>query len=460
MVHQQVSINRYTEQDIKFLIAVIEVALARKFEDAEFALIDALLHDFSIRYEEISQTRGYSKNYLRGQVGPRLWQDLSSVFQNIFRQPINKSSFERFVKHLAEQFNLSDDIDANQIRSQLNLELSNEIAVQHTDTLAQLYGRNIELSELSDLLSNYQCVSLVGAIGVGKTSLASHWVQSFGQNQFDVVIWRSLIHAPTPELLVDDLIRAFRQTSPKSFTLFSEKLNFLMTLLQQQRCLIVLDSAESIIQTTAISALNTYGDLRDYNQLIRYMTEQKHQSSLLLLSRQRFNQIVRLHHSKRSAQEMMLSGLALEAAQKILATHQLKDQSSWNALIEMYQGNPGLLMQISRYIETCFGGRVRHFLRCGTIVVPDEASKLYLEQIHQLSESDRIVLLDLATQNAPVQLSELYGVVKSRSTLIKSLTRLVELCLVERRVIESDSEPELVFDLAPVVKKIILAHPP
>ncbi|MCY6493846.1 NB-ARC domain-containing protein [Leptolyngbya sp. GGD] len=460
MMRQQVSIERYTDQEIQFLINALEVLLDRNFEDAEFALTDALLHDFSLGYEEIAQARGYSKNYLRGQVGPRLWQDLSNAFQNVFSQPINKSSFERFINYFAEQFNLSGDIDANQIRVQLKLESSDTIAVQRADTLAQIYGRNTELAELSDLLSNYQCVSLVGAIGVGKTSLASHWVQSFGQNQFDVVIWRSLIHAPTPELLVDDLISAFRQTPPKSFTLFAEKLNFLMTLLQRQRCLIVLDSAESIIQTTAISALNTYGDLRDYNQLIRYIVEQRHQSSLLLLSRQRFNQIVRLNHSKRSAQEMMLSGLALEAAQKILATHQLKDQSSWNALIEMYQGNPGLLMQISRYIQTCFGGRVRHFLRCGTIVVPDEASKLYLEQIHQLSESDRIVLLDLATQNAPVQLSELYGVVKSRSTLIKSLTRLVELCLVERREIESDSETEFVFNLAPVVRKIILAHSP
>lgn len=459
-MHQQVSVNRYTEQEIKFLITVLEVALERKFEDAEFALIGALLHDFSLGYEEIAQTRGYSKNYLRGQVGPRLWQDLSNVFQNSFRQPINKSSLERFVKHLAEQFNLSGDIDANQIRLQLKIEPSDAIAVQHPETLIQLYGRDAELAELSNLLSHYQCVSLVGAIGVGKTSLTSHWVQSFGQNQFDVVIWRSLIHAPTPELLVDDLISVFRQTSSKSFTSFAEKLNFLMTLLQQQRCLIVLDSAESIIQTTAISALNTYGDLRDYNQLIRYIAEQQHQSSLLLLSRQRFNQIVRLHHSKRSAQEIMLSGLALEAAQRILATHQLKDPSSWDAVIKMYQGNPGLLTQISRYIQTCFGGRVRHFLRCGTIVVPDEASKLYLEQIHQLSESDRIVLLDLATQNAPVQLSELYGVVKSRSTLIKSLTRLVELCLVERQEIESDREIEFVFDLAPVVKKIILAHSP
>jgi hypothetical protein len=465
MVSQQVSkvgIKRYSVRETSCLKRLLEVALERQLEDAEIALIEALLCDFSLGYEEIAQARGYSKNYLRGQVGPRLWQDLSSVFQASFKKPINKANFERFVDYLAEKFNLRDAIDLQQIKSLLERNSTNlKVRPHNPQKPAQFYGREVELAKLSSLLSDYQCVSLVGAIGIGKTVLASAWVQLFGQEQFDVVVWKSIIHAPTPELLVKDLISTIHPTQQEltDSASFADRLNFLMALFQQHRCLIVLDSAESIIQTTAISALNAYGDLQDYNQLIRYITEQQHQSCLLLLSRQRFNQIVRLHHSQRSAQEMMLSGVTPEVARQILLNYQLKDPSSWDSLISMYQSNPGLLTQIARYIQTCFGNRVRHFLRCNTIIVPDEASKLYLEQIHQLSESDRIVLLDLATQTAPVQLSQLYDVVKSRSTLIKSLTRLVELCLVERWEIESDDETELVFDLAPVVKKIILAHP-
>ena len=89
-------------------------------------------------------------------------------------------------------------------------------------------------------------ISLLGMGGMGKTTLAAAVTQSVASS-FAVVIWRSLLNAPP----LNELLRNWLQTlSRQSLTALpeslDEQLRVLLTYLQQERCLLVLDNVESI----------------------------------------------------------------------------------------------------------------------------------------------------------------------------------------------------------------------
>jgi ATP-dependent Clp protease ATP-binding subunit ClpA len=114
--------------------------------------------------------------------------------------------------------------------------------------VSTFYGREQELAQLQQWVVVDQCrlITLVGMGGMGKTTLAVRLAEQV-QDEFDVVIWRSLRNAPpVQELLTDMMGFLCAQNAVRPASLDSQ-ISQLMESLRTLRCLLVLDNAESIL---------------------------------------------------------------------------------------------------------------------------------------------------------------------------------------------------------------------
>ncbi len=105
-----------------------------------------------------------------------------------------------------------------------------------------VHGRENELADLQQMIIQDQCrlVTILGMGGIGKTTIAVKFVQDFSA-RFDYVIWRSLRNAPTMQNLILEFLQILSPVHPSKPTI-----KVLVDLLQQHRCLLVLDNVETL----------------------------------------------------------------------------------------------------------------------------------------------------------------------------------------------------------------------
>ncbi|HYL42352.1 MAG TPA: helix-turn-helix domain-containing protein, partial [Ktedonobacteraceae bacterium] len=116
--------------------------------------------------------------------------------------------------------------------------------------VTSLYGRERECSELEQWLEDHRCqvIAVLGMGGMGKTALVATVATRVKEN-FDCIFWRSLQNAPPVELIVKQCLRFLTHPPPADLPAdVDEQLSLLIQSLRSQRCLVVLDNAESILQ--------------------------------------------------------------------------------------------------------------------------------------------------------------------------------------------------------------------
>ena len=156
-------------------------------------------------------------------------------------------------------------------------------AVEH------LLGRAAEIAQVTGWLGSKagarcRLVAVLGMGGAGKTTLAAAVVRAAAPT-FEIVIWRSLLNAPPLAEIVQNWLQILaRQTLSTLPDSVDEQLRLLLTYLRQQRCLLVLDNLESILQPGAAGEMRP--GYEGYAQLLQYLAGGEHQSVLLLTSRE------------------------------------------------------------------------------------------------------------------------------------------------------------------------------
>ena len=176
------------------------------------------------------------------------------------------AQFEALRKLLWEELGVEPDEQTKQLARQISAgeftAPTSEVSPTHDYTHrvdwseAPLAGELIGRPQESDLLhrllirDHCQVVALLGMGGLGKTTLAAHTARSLADD-FEVVIWRSLLNAPLLDELLNMLLRYL--ADPPLFDLpmnLEVKLTLLLGQLRERRCLLILDDLETILIRT------------------------------------------------------------------------------------------------------------------------------------------------------------------------------------------------------------------
>jgi len=269
-------------------------------------------------------------------------------------------------------------------------------------------GRDKELAELKRWIVDDGCrvVIVLGIGGVGKTTLAAVTTEQV-KEQFEYVVWRSLQNAPPLRKLLEQCILSLSNQQqvdlPKSE---DDQLSMLIGYLREHRCLLVLDNMETLLRGGDFVGQYREG-YEGYSQLLQRIGEVKHQSCLLLTSREKPKEIVRLEGKTSPTRALQLIGLTRAEGQKLLMDASLTgSDEAWSQLISLYSGNPLYLKLVSEPVHEMFGGDISKFLKQGKIVLGDIHDPLDF-QFARLSIFEREIMYWLAIEREPVSLDDL-----------------------------------------------------
>ena len=171
-----------------------------------------------------------------------------------------------------------------------------------------------------------------------------------------------------------------------------------------------------------------------YRKLLHTVAESKHQSCLLLTSREKPRASCRRKARRCLVRGLRLAGLEISACEQILAERGVVgSEQERERLIEWYGGNPLALKIVAQTIVELFGGEIGPFLAQGEVVF-GEVRELLAEQFERLSPVEQSALLWLAILREPVSLEELLevqGIPSPRVQVLEALEALRRRSLIE-----------------------------
>ncbi|MCC5645178.1 hypothetical protein LC607_19980 [Nostoc sp. CHAB 5824] len=323
------------------------------------------------------------------------------------------------------------------------------------------YGRTEELTTLEQWILNEHCqlVALLGIGGMGKTALSVKFAQQIQEN-FEYVIWRSLREAPPVKIVLSNLLQFLSEEQETEANLpesFSDRLSRLLYYLQNHRCLVILDNAESILRSGSRAGLYREG-YEEYGELLKRVGEATHQSCLVLTSREKPREVALLEGQALAVRSLPLSGLKVAEGQEILKLKGLSAaEDEWKVMIERYAGNPLALKIVATTVQDIFHGDVTEFLQQDTFVFGDIRDILE-QQFERLSDLEKDIMYWLAINRESVTLSELREDIVSpvpQAKLLEAVESLGRRSLIEKATPTLIQKTGSLFTLQPVVMEYV-----
>ena len=320
--------------------------------------------------------------------------------------------------------------------------------------ISVFYGRAAELETLSQWIAADHCrlVTILGMGGMGKTSLAVKLASQL-QPEFDYLIWRSLRNAPPLQDLLTDLLQFFLNQAeinlPRSLisASFDHQLRSLISCLQDRRCLVILDNAESIFQ-----ACDRAGAYRPgyelYGQFFRTVGETAHSSCLLVTSREQPDGLTALAGENLPIRCFHLLGLLEADGRDWLQTKGTltATDTEWTDLIKAYGGNPLALKMITAAVRDYFDGSISSFLSLGrqTPLLFDDIRQLLSQQFERLTPLEREVMYWLAINREPIAWQALQTDLATKvplSNILQAISSLDHRSLLEKNKVQITQQP-------------------
>lgn len=336
----------------------------------------------------------------------------------------------------------------------------------------RLFGHVEELTRLEQWISSAGCrlISLSGAGGQGKSALAAEVVRrladhaedpsmrgrlSTAANSFDSIFWCSLAGIASFAQLIAYWWRRCNVlaglTDPEWLLQeisLEEQLAYLFLHLRQQRCLVVLDQLEQILQPGRFTGVYHQG-WEQFPELVRRIAESEHQSCLLLISREELPEFTYLTRNTSAVRTLSLQGLAIADSVAMLRSHGFTGEESLLAtLAQHYAGLPFAL--------TCLGAMYRRLPsdQLSTLLVCDpplfdELHNLLAQQCKRLSVLEQELLFWLALEQTAVSFEHFWQTFIStdaKGHMLDAYQSLVRRSLVQVELTDgSISLPSLVL---------------
>lgn len=333
--------------------------------------------------------------------------------------------------------------------------------------VSSFYGRTEELSQLEQWIMQGRCkvVALLGMGGIGKTTLAVMLANRI-QQQFECLLWRSLKSAPPIETVLSSLLE-FLSQGQETFSSqdIQQGISQLLNHLRQKRCLVILDEAEAIFRSREGKFRPRHGHYQEgyegYGELLRRVGSDRHQSCIVLTSREKPEEIGAFEGQSLPVRSLSLRGLQAEDAKNIFKDKGFSgSEMGLGELIDLYGGNPLALKVITTMIQEVFDGNVADFLKQNTLVLGDRLRTLLKQQVNRLSDLEKEVVYWLMIEGEPVSLSRLQAnllLPPTRSQLLEVLASLKRRGLIDKAtptlIDTSTQASETLFTLQPLVMK-------
>lgn len=381
-------------------------------------------------YAEIAKSSGYDLGYIRD-TGSKLWQQLSLVLG----EKVTKNNFQAVLKRAVRRKD-GAIIATSTPTPQIDWGEAIDASI--------FYGRSPELITLSQWIVSDRCrlITILGMGGIGKTALAVKLAEQV-QTNFDFLIWRSLRNAPTIENLLSELILflSCQQAAEQSGSI-DDRISLLMEYLRSFRCLLVLDNAETILQSSEFGQYRP--GYEGYGQLLRRIADERHQSCLIVTSREKPVGLAAREGAILPVRSHRLTGLPQAAAQSILQTKQVaSSQLEYEQLNNLYAGNPLALKIAASTIASLFGGDIQPFLTQGTSVFGD-IWDLLAQQFSRLSHLEKQVMYWLAIARQWVTIDQLQADIIPtvlQRELLQAIEALKGRSLIETSAIGCTQQP-------------------
>jgi transcriptional regulator with XRE-family HTH domain len=297
------------------------------------------------------------------------------------------------------------------------------------------HGRTRELEALVDWVLSARCrvVALLGLGGIGKTALAAR-LGSEVAAEFRFVFWRSLHDALPVDEWLSGAVRFLSAGQSRPPEGREAVLTRLLELLREQRCLLVLDSFDTVLQPG--EHRGRYRDVDEgFGPVIERLAESGHQSCLLITSREKPPEVSLLEGEQAPVRSLRLGGVGAAEGRLVLEDKGLVgDAAAWQELNRRYGGNPLALKAVGEAIGQVTGGDIAAFL-ADSVANFGSIRRLLDGQVDRLSDLERSLLFWLAVEREPVGLAELVadlGPAVERAETLEALESLGRRSFLER----------------------------
>lgn len=302
-------------------------------------------------------------------------------------------------------------------------------------------GREAELGQLQQWLLEERCrlVAILGIGGIGKSALAVKLARQI-QIDFEFVIWRSLTNAPLLEELLESVLQFLlqvRSEDPVPPASLSDKLSKLMECLRSSRCLLILDNAETILQSGRAGQYRV--GYEGYGQLLRYFGEASHQSCAIVTSREKPKEVAWLEGEWLPTRSLLLGGLAPTQGRELFRQKGefTGTETEWNRLVTHYGGNPLALKLVAAATQELFDGRITPVLQYVDrgILIFEDIRDLLDRQFQRLSAVEQEVMYWLAIHRESIaiaQLAEAMVTIAYKRQLPQAINFLFRRSLIEK----------------------------
>jgi WD40 repeat protein len=456
------------QQALAFVEALVFTKKGKYLSDLQRQLLHSSWSDSRLRYDDIAKTYGYSVNYLKQDVGPKLWQLLSEVCgekvsKTNFRSALERRSHEANITPFVKDslpimtFSQKDIATKEPPRSPTLVNTNSDATTRYQDwgdapDLAVFYNRTQELATLEQWIVGDGCrlVILLGMGGIGKTHLSVKLAEKI-QHHFEYLIWRSLVPAPPLQQLVIDLLKFLTQGESNNLPIrLEEQITYLIQILKRKRCLLILDNAETILRSCVLAGQYQEG-YEDYRTFFQRLGERHHRSCLLLTSREKPKEITLMEGETLPVRCLKLEGLNLAAVQKILELKGcfLEAEAYDQTFIDNYGGNPLALKIVCAIATDLFHGNISEFMRNKSLII-GEINAVLSQQFNRLPSSEKNFLYWLTIEQEPIDESELSaGIIPdiSPGMIIETMQSLLHRCFLEKK--------HKIFFLQPVVREYL-----
>ena len=413
------------------------------------------------------QAVGYSEDYLKKDVGPKLWHLLSALVDTQNRGiKVTKRNLQNVLRTWAKQRQASQGNDGAAVLSGAGVagEVSTVVQVVRSAPaveVADFCGREEDLATLTQWLTGEgladgpcRLVWLWGLPGLGKTALAGQILHRLGPTM-DRCGYLDLTHHSTDEAVVSALATWLAPSEPPPT---ATPIDWLIDRLGRQRCLLVLDHLDLCFDPQHLAGQYQPGREAIQQLLHRWATE-AHPGHVVVISREL--PADRFQWLGPRAREYPLQPLTLADTQALLlrqgAIPAPADQ--WADLWQRYGGYPLLLRHLATTLRSLYQGQLSPLLAQPKPALPDSLRHSWQEVLQRLTPGEQALLYWLALAQSPMALEDLQSALPSYPgpAALQSLVSR-SLCQTQALPPTASASPCTQLDLPPLLRTLVTDH--